>query len=150
MATEARVRMAQALAKSKPDRHPADYDSEGLQAPAIDPIMLLAGAAGPALARALASMGRSAPRILASQAGAIFPENTAPELLPAIAKGAKTGDPHALFAYTDDFGPGMTKRAIYNVFGDPNNPVLKEAGWGSSLPVEMLKKFGIPITGKQL
>lgn len=149
MSNDTRSRIAQRLAGS-----PAEFDSQGLEQPAIDPIMLLAGLAGPALMRAgtgaVSSMARFAPRQLASEAGAIFPEGTAPELLPAIAKGSKMGDPHALFAYSDEFGPGMTKRALFNIFGDPEHPALKAAGWGSSVTAEMLKKFGIPITGKQL
>ena len=109
----------------------------------------LMGGAGAKMAQALAAKGLPLAQSL-GQAGAIFPEGTAPELLPGIAKGAKTGDPHALFAYEDTFGPGMTKRALYNIFGDVNHPAIKQAGWGSSVPADVLKKFGIPITGKQL
>lgn len=131
--------MAQALAGS-----PAAFDSQGLQQPAIDPVMLLAMMGGPALMKAATGTGEMAPEALASMAEAN------PDLLPALAKGAKTGDPHALYAYTDNFGPGMTPRKIFNVFGDTEHPAIKAAGWGSSLPAEALQKFGIPITGKQL
>lgn len=111
--------------------------------------MMLSSAAGPAMARALSGMASSAPRILANEMGAIFPENTAADALPSVASGSKTGDPHALFAYEDMFGPGMTKRKIFNVFGDPAHPVFQKTGWGSSLPLEDLKQYGIPIIGKQ-
>lgn len=63
--------------------------------------------------------------------------------------GSKTGDPHALFAYKDQFGPGGSERSVYNVFGDPNHPAIKKVGWGSSVPEDMLKAANIPITGQQ-
>lgn len=130
-----RTQIAQALAGSPPQfLNPSQFDSQGLQQP-------------PEVTQALLAMLTPG---LATAARGIAPEASAPELLPAIAKGAKTGDPHALFAYHDNFGPGMTKRALYNVFGDVSHPAVKAAGWGSSLPIEALKKFGIPITGKQL
>lgn len=69
--------------------------------------------------------------------------------LPVAQAGSKTGKPHAVFAYTDDFGPGGTKRNIYNVFGDPENPIVKQRGWGSSVAKEDLDKLGIPVTGRQ-
>ncbi len=72
MSSDARSRMAQALAGS-----PSAFDSQGLQAPAIDPIMLLSSAAGPAIAKALAGMGEMAPGMMAQEAGAIFPEGMA-------------------------------------------------------------------------
>lgn len=108
-------------------------DEPGLKEPALDPVLLAASLAGPSLASALG--GTSA--------------EIAPEMLPAIAKGSKVGGPHALFAYNDNFGPDMTKRAIYNVFGDPAHPAIQKAGWGSSVPIEMLRKFGIPVVGRQ-
>lgn len=49
----------------------------GLQQPAIDPIMLFSSAAGPAIAKALVGAGRMAPQMMASEAGAIFPEGMA-------------------------------------------------------------------------
>lgn len=67
--------------------------------------------------------------------------------LPVVDAGAKTGDPHALFAYNDQFGPGGTERPVYNVFGDPNHPTIKAKGWGSSIPKDALG--GIPIVGRQ-
>lgn len=69
--------------------------------------------------------------------------------LPEIAPGAKTGDPHALFAYNDNFGPGGTPRPIYNVFGDPEHPAIKAVGHASSVTPDVLEKNGIPITGQQ-
>lgn len=71
------------------------------------------------------------------------------ERLPIQQPGLKTGEPHALFAYNDDFGPDGSKRAIYNVFGDPENPAVKARGWGSSVTREDLEKAGIPITGRE-
>lgn len=67
-----RSRIAEALAGS-----PAAYDSQGLAPPAIDPIMLFSSAAGPAIAKALVGMSDIAPQMMASQAGAIFPEGMA-------------------------------------------------------------------------
>jgi len=69
--------------------------------------------------------------------------------LPVIQPGAKTGDPHALFAYNDKFGPGGTERSVYNVFGDPNHPAIQGRGWGSSVSAEDAQAAGIPITGRQ-
>lgn len=59
--------------------HPVMYEP-GLQPPEIDPIMLLAGFGPQAFrgaASALAGTARMAPRILANEAGAIFPEGSA-------------------------------------------------------------------------
>lgn len=77
------------------------------------------------------------------------PETGAASELPVVQPGAKTGEPHALFAYNDDFGPGGAKRSLYNVFGDPEHPVIKARGWGSSVSAEDAKAAGIPITGRQ-
>lgn len=57
--------IAQALAGS-----PAAFDSQGLQQPAFDPILLLSALAAPA---AMGAAGY-APRAMASEAGAVFPE----------------------------------------------------------------------------
>lgn len=57
----------------------------GLQQPAIDPIMLLSSAAGPAIAKALVGMSEMAPQMMASQAGAIFPEGMPIQGLPKAA-----------------------------------------------------------------
>lgn len=64
--------IAQRLAGS-----PAAYDSQGLQQPAIDPIMLMSNLGGPAIAKALAGMADMAPQMALSQAGAVFPEGIA-------------------------------------------------------------------------
>ena len=69
--------------------------------------------------------------------------------LPEMAPGATTGEPHALFAYNDKMGPEGSSRAIYNVFGDPEHPAVKTVGHGSSVPIDVLEKNGIPITGQQ-
>ncbi len=70
--------------------------------------------------------------------------------LPVMQPGVKTGEPHALFAYNDDYGPGGTKRSIYNMFGDPGNPRLNQAGgYGSSVTKDILDQAGIPIVGRE-
>ncbi len=72
-----------------------------------------------------------------------------PADLPVMEPGSKAGDPHALFSYNDDFGPGGTKRSIYNVFGDPEHPAVKGVGHGSSITKADLDKAGIPVTGRE-
>lgn len=152
-----RSRIAQALASPALTRAPSEYDSQGLQSPTgqriLENLGIVAGGYGAGnlggnLAVALAKKGLPMAEAL-GETGAIFPEGTPPAKLPVIPGGAKTGDPHALFAYEDMFGPGMTKREIYNIFGDPAHPAIQKAGWGSSLSLEDLKKFGIPITGRE-
>lgn len=69
--------------------------------------------------------------------------------LPVVQPGSKTGDPHALFAYHDNFGENGAQREIYNVFGDPTNQTIKTRGFGSSVPKEELAKLDIPVVGKQ-
>lgn len=103
-----------------------------------------AGNLGAGLAAALAKRGVPAMQAL-GEAGSIFPEGTPPAELPVIPPGAKTGDAHALHAYFDK----LTNRDYYNVFGDPASPGVKNAGWGSSVSAETLKKYGIPIVGKE-
>jgi hypothetical protein len=137
-------RIAQVLAGS-----PAAFDSQGLEQPP-EVTQAILGMLVPPLLQYAGSAMAEAPEKLASEAGAVFPEETAPEMLPPVQSGSKTGDPHALFAYNDNFGPDMSQRSIYNVFGDPSDPVFQKTGWGSSLPAESLKKFGIPITGRQV
>lgn len=108
-----------------------------------------AGNMGASLAAALAGHAIPAMQGL-GEAGAIFPEGTPPESLPVMQPGSKTGDPHALFAYHDNFGPNLTKREVYNIFGDPENALIKQAGGhGSSVPKEILEKVGIPIVGRE-
>lgn len=72
MSNPQRDRMAQILAGS-----PAAYDSQGLQPPAIDPIMIMSALASPSIVRALAGMTDMVPQMAASEAGAIFPEGMA-------------------------------------------------------------------------
>lgn len=150
--SNSRDRLAQALAGFKPSDNPmagspAAYDSQGLQTPP-EVTQLLTALLMPPLSGSARNAMAAAPQRLASEAGSLFPE-AASEALPAIEAGAKTGDPHALFAYHDDFGPGMTKRAIYNVFGNPSHPAVQGVGWGSSVPQDVLQKYGIPVIGKQ-
>lgn len=78
-----------------------------------------------------------------------FFANATPRQLPMVEAGSKVGKPHALFVYEDDFGPNGAKRKIYNVFGDPNDPAVRKAGWGSSVSAERLKELGIPVTGRE-
>lgn len=69
--------------------------------------------------------------------------------LPVLQPGAKEGPAHALFAYTDDFGPEMSKRNVYNVFGDPKDPKIAKRGYGSSVSKQELDELGIPVTGRE-
>ena len=79
------------------------------------------------------------------EAPAVPPET--PKDLPIVQPGAKTGAPHALFAYNDEFGPEGAPRSVYNIYGDPSHPSIKSAGWGSSVAKEKLGD--IPITGRE-
>lgn len=106
-----------------------------------------AGKLGSGIIEALAQKGLPALQGM-GQAGAIFPEE-AGAALPEVESGAKVGEPHALFAYKDNYGPGGSSRDIYNVFGDPGNPAVQKVGWGSSVTKDMLDKAGIPIKGVQ-
>ncbi len=130
--------IAQALV-GQPQQNPVMWEP-GLEQPDIDPILALTGgltAAGPKLAKLFASRGlRPAAKM-------------ALETLPEIQSGAKVGDPHALFAFKDNFGPKMAERELFNVYGDPANPLFKKVGWGSSVTKDILDKAGIPVTGKQ-
>lgn len=70
--------------------------------------------------------------------------------LPVMQPGSKTGEPHALFAYNDQYGPGGTTRSVYNIFGDPANPRLTQAGgYGSSVSKDILDQAGIPVIGRE-
>lgn len=51
--------------------NPGSYDSQGLEQPAIDPIMILASLMAPGVM----SMAKSAPGVLRGEAGAIFPKS---------------------------------------------------------------------------
>lgn len=89
------------------------------------------------------------PEVVPMRSAPEAPTQPASRGLPVMEPGSKTGDPHALFAYNDKFGPGGTERSLYNVFGDPEHPTLKQRGWGSSISAEDAQKAGIPITGRQ-
>jgi hypothetical protein len=127
--------IAQILAGS-----PAAFDSHGLQTPPEVTQAIMAMLMGPG---AVAGASEEAPAASAAL-------ETSPETLPAIPAGAKAGDPHALFAYKDNWGPDMTERNIYNVFGDVTHPAIQKVGWGSSVPEEVLQQHGIPIIGRQM
>src|SRR5258708_5564521 len=73
-----------------------------------------AGKLGSGIIEALAQKGLPALQGM-GQAGAVFPEE-AGATLPEVESGSKVGDPHALFAYKDNYGPGGSSRDIYNVF----------------------------------
>ena len=80
------------------------------------------------------------------------PMGQAPNLkdLPVMQPGAKTGAPHALFAYNDTFGPDQAPRSIYNIFGDPTDPqIVSAGGHGSSVPKDILDQAGIPVVGRE-
>jgi len=72
-----------------------------------------------------------------------------PAELPVIQPGSKTGEPHALFSFNDDFGPEGAKRSQYTVFGDPSNPVIQKVGYGSTVGKDVLEEAGIPVTGRE-
>jgi len=148
-------RIAEALAKAR--AMGGQPGEPGLESPTGQRMLENAGIAaggyglgnvGASLLAAMAQKGVPMMQGL-GEAGAIFPKSVAPETLPEIASGAKTGDPHALFAYFDDFGPGGAKRPVYNIFGDPAHPAVQKAGWGSSVPADVLEEFQIPIVGRQ-
>lgn len=75
--SDPRNRIAQVLAGN-----PGAFDSQGLQPPALDPIMMASSFGGPAIAKALAGMAEMAPQMMASQAGALFPEGVSLGSLP--------------------------------------------------------------------
>jgi len=151
-------RIAKILAKV-PGRHAPAYEP-GLESPTGQRILQnLAVAAGGygmgnlggSIATALAQ--KAAPALGAlGEAGAVFPEGTPPSQLPEIPSGAKTGDPHALFAYQQKLGPEFPAEDYYNLFGD-KDALLKMTegnhGFGSSVTADTVKKYGIPIIGKQ-
>lgn len=58
------------------------------------------------------------------------------------------GQPGALFSYNDNFGPEGAARSQYTLFGDPNHPLLKEAG-NTTQSAEYFKNKGIPIVGRE-
>lgn len=75
--------------------------------------------------------------------------------LPVVNPGSKTGEPHAVFSYNDDFGPNGTKRSLYTMFGDPEHPVFKKTatrgmgGYGSTGTKAQIDELGIPIVGRE-
>lgn len=78
-----------------------------------------------------------------------IPKSAGSAELPVMQPGATTGEPHALFAYNDNFGPDGAERSLYNVFGDKEHPVIKQTGHGSSITKADLDKAGIPVVGRQ-
>lgn len=116
-----------------------------------NPLDALALAATPFLAFSPEAAEAETPKaenpIMAAANAPTLPE--AEKGLPVMQPGTKTGEPHALFAYNDDFGPGGSKRSIYNVFGDPDHPAVKDIGFGSSVTKADLDKAGIPIVGRE-
>lgn len=158
-----RTQIAQALAggQTSPPQflNPAQYDSQGLQQPPEALILqnlghaasgYMAGQLGTKIAQALAAKALPALQGL-GEAGAIFPAETPPDQLPVIPSGSKTGEPHALYAYHDNYGPGMTSRAQFNVFGDPAHDLFtsKKIGYGATVGNDVLEKLGIPIVGRE-
>jgi len=124
---------------SEPVQHPVDYayknplDAAGMIAAPVSAFM------------PEAAIPKAAPVEEEAAAGA----TKAGTELPIIPPGSKTGDPHALFAFNDKFGPEGAERSVYNVFGDPEHPAIKSTGWGSSVAKDKLDEAGIPITGRQ-
>lgn len=141
-------------AMAAPIAHPVDYFEKHPVQQTMNVAGLLAGAGELGAEGAAEEAAANVPH------GAIPPEPPAapvppaapraPAELPTMTPGAKTGDPHALFAYNDKFGPGGTERSIYNVFGDPEHPAIQAAGGhGSSVPKATLDKAGIPVVGRE-
>ncbi len=156
MATSSKKTLAEALAMA-PDN--PTMSEPGLEQPPEMKALAALNSVGQGYSTG--QMGATIAKILAAkavpalsklgEAGAIFPEaGRDVESLPLMESGAKQGDPHALYAYKDNFGPNMTERKIFNVFGDPAHPAIKKVGWGSSVPEEVLQQAGIPIVGKQI
>ncbi len=63
--------------------------------------------------------------------------------LPVVEGGATSGDPHALFSHTDQFGENGQPRNVYQIFGDKGDLGPQ---WGTHLPEEQLGD--IPVTGR--
>lgn len=70
--------------------------------------------------------------------------------LPVVAEEALTGEPHALFAYNDQFLPTDKPVSKYQLFGDPNHPLFTSGKFTrkSQATAEQLKAAGVPITGR--
>lgn len=68
--------------------------------------------------------------------------------LPVIEPGSKTGDPYALFAYNEHASPNFPAVSKYQLFGDPQNPIIRAKGFGTQMTADELKQAGIPITGR--
>jgi hypothetical protein len=133
----------QAAAMARPITHPIDYFSEH----PVQQTLNLMGAA---------ELGKG---LLGDVPHGTIPSEVTPEAppapvpkateLPVMQPGSKTGDPHALFSYNDKFGPGGADRSLYNVFGDPEHPAVKQTGFGSSVTKADLDKAGIPVVGRE-
>lgn len=90
------------------------------------------------------------PAAVTEDVAKVVPEVSKTADLPVINAGSKTGEPHALFAYTEKM-PNIETGLLddkYQIFGDPSHPIFKTKGWGSQFTAEELKEAGIPITGK--
>lgn len=124
----------------------------------------VAGEATAIPGKAASSIFNKGKQMARDERGSIFPESNQgkssqepgditrlgparPGSLPEVKPGSKSGQPHALLSYEDNYGPNGTKRKIYTVYGDPSHPVFKKMGWGSSVPESELN--GIKITGKE-
>lgn len=80
--------------------------------------------------------------------------------LPVVEPGAKTGAPHALFAYNDEARPALPAnetypakdatpaQSKYQVFGDENDPLFKTVAHGTQKTYQELQDLGVPITGR--
>lgn len=146
---------AQDIGNSDPVQHPVDFAYKNPVDAAFTVAAPLLGFEG---ASAAEEAGANVPR------GTIPPEipkaplelpPAAPKGLPIIPPGAKTGDPHALFSYNDNFGPGGKPRSMYTMYGDPEHPIFKQTsatgggGHGSTLPKSDIDALGVPVTGRE-
>ena len=103
-------------------------------------------------AKTAETAGEAAPTAETAKAaeGAAAPAGVSLKDLPVMQPGVKTGPPHALFAYNDTFGKDGTPRSIYNVYGDPGDPLVHSVGgYGTSVPKDILDQAGIPVVGRE-
>lgn len=138
------------VANRFPEPQQVDNPPAGAEVPFEQRLLSNLNALGSGYQTAQLAGGIGSKMLGAGEAGAFFPQ-TQQSLseLPVMQPGSRTGDPHALFAYNDNFGPNGSTRAIYNVYGDPAHPAIQARGWGSSVSAQDLQKAGIPIIGRQ-
>jgi hypothetical protein len=106
-------------------------------------------AAGEALKASMPAAETAPPAAAAAEAPAAAAEAAKPVELPVQPTQVKEGPAHALFSYNDNYSPDGSPRSIYTVFGNPEDPAVKQIGWGSSVTKDKIDAAGIPITGRE-